>query len=277
MVPFGPQIEPYQTNNCFITKDPLLMARESWFEDSDFMIGGCSNEGDNFDNLNFQINIFFLVGLIMGFGFNLANDYTALTTLQNSNYFAPLLETGLAVDDPKAEEFGKILKQFYYGCTVPSKTNIEGYYCFANDYIFWHGIQRAVQVRAASKGKGKTFLYRFDVVTGMNYIKRLARAEEYSGAEHCADVVHLFSGTVQPPPSIDSIEFENIKKTVAIWTSFAMTGNPNCPEWEPIDGAEIPLKCFEIGTKSCSFIELPETERLNVWNSIYQQAGIDLF
>lgn len=46
MVPFGPQIEPYQTNNCFITKDPLLMARESWFEDSDFMIGGCSNEGE---------------------------------------------------------------------------------------------------------------------------------------------------------------------------------------------------------------------------------------
>lgn len=83
------------------------------------------------------------------------------------------------------------------------------------------------------------------------------------------------------PPEIDSIEFENVKKTVEIFTNFAINGDPNCDlfedEWKALESAELPMKAMNIGTDKCEFIELPETERLGVWNKIFEDAGLDLY
>lgn len=242
------------------------MARDAWSNSAvDCMIGGVSNEG-----------------LIMGYWFGVLKDFTALTMLNDSKYFAPLLETGFAADDPRSVEFGRILKQTYYGCTQPSKSNIEGYFYFAGDYFFWHGIQRAALLRAKTSTKNaKTFLYRFDVLTKLNYFKNFSKSDDYPGTEHGADFCYLFKGTFMPPPAIDSIEFENVKKTVDIFTSFAINGDPNSEwcnnEWKPIDSTELPLEAMNIGTEKCEFVELPETERLTVWNKIFEDAGVDLY
>lgn len=241
------------------------MARETWSNSTvDCMIGGVSNEG-----------------LIMAYWFNVLKDYTSLDILQkNPANFAPFLETGFDVNDPRSVEFGKLLKQTYYGCTQPSKSNIEGYFYFAGDYFFWHGIQRAALLRA-SKAKGKTFVYRYDVLTKQNFFKiNFSKSEAYPGTEHAADVCYLFKGTYIDPPAIDSIEFENVKKTVDIFTSFAINGDPNCSwceGWKPIETTELPIKAMNIGTEKCDFIELPETERLAVWNGIFEKAGVDLY
>lgn len=240
------------------------MAREAWSNESvDCLIGGVSNEG-----------------LIMGYWFGVAKDYSLLKILEDSKYFAPLLETGFSADDPRSIEFGKILKQAYYGCTQPSKSNIEGYFYFAGDYFFWHGIQRAALLRA-SAAKAKTFLYRFDILTKLNYFKSFSKSEDYPGTEHGADFCYLFKGTFMPPPAIESIEFENVKKTVEIFTNFAINGNPNCDwfsdEWKALKSTELPLKAMNIGTDKCEFIDLPETERLSVWNKIFEDAGLDLY
>lgn len=265
MLPFGPQIEPYQSDNCFIPKHPMLMARDAWSRDIDFVLGGTSNEG-----------------LLMAFAINLMGTDAPVTALQNSANFAPLLELELAPGDAKAIEYGKILKQAYYGFTIPSKTNLEGYFYYSTDYLFWHGIYRTVLSRVATGGQGKTFLYRFDVVTGLNFLKKLAKVEEYPGAEHAADIFHIFKGTIQPAPSIESVEFENVKKTVGIFTNFAITGNVNSSyignaEWEPVTSTQLPLKCLNIENEKCEFIELPETERMNLWDSIYEKAGVELY
>jgi cholinesterase len=240
------------------------MAREAWSNLSvDCLIGGVSNEG-----------------LIMGYFLNVEKDLSALDMLKNSKYFAPLLETGFSCDDPRSVEFGKILKQAYYGCTQPSKSNIEGYFYFAGDYFFWHGIQRATMLRA-KHSKAKTFLYRFDVLTKLNYFKNFAQCDIYPGTEHGADFCYLFKGTFMSPPAVDSIEFENVKKTVDIFTSFAINGDPNCnwtnDEWNSINSAELPLKAMNIGTETSEFIDLPETERLKVWNKIFEDSGVELF
>lgn len=228
------------------------------------MIGGVSNEG-----------------LIMGYWFGVLKDFSALTTLQNSKYFAPLLETGFSADDSRSIEFGKILKQTYYGCTQPSKSNIEGYFYFAGDYFFWHGIQRATLQRASKASKAKTFLYRYDVLTKHNFFKSFSKSDNYPGTEHGADFCYLFKGTVTPSPAIDSIEFQNVKKIVDIFTSFAINGDPNCDwcnnEWKAIESTQLPLKAMNIGTEKCDFIELPETDRLSVWNKIFEDAGVDLY
>lgn len=242
------------------------MARTAWSNEIDCLIGGTSNEG-----------------LIMGL-MNPTRNYDGALVLKNVNYFTPSLDLGLDPDGPKAAEYGKILKETYYGSSTPSTTNLEPYFNYIGDLYFWHGIQRIILSRAAASKikKGKTYVYRFDVVTELNFLKRSSKNDEFSGSEHTADLFHLFKGTFAPLPSIDSIEFENIKKTVAIFTSFAINGNPSCPEigddeWVPNDSTDLPLKCLNIGTEACNFVELPETERLNVWNSIYQQAGVDLY
>uniref|UniRef100_A0A1B0CB76 Carboxylic ester hydrolase n=1 Tax=Lutzomyia longipalpis TaxID=7200 RepID=A0A1B0CB76_LUTLO len=45
LFPFGPVIEPYIGNGCFIPRDPLEMAREAWSNSIPILIGGVSDEG----------------------------------------------------------------------------------------------------------------------------------------------------------------------------------------------------------------------------------------
>lgn len=57
-----------------------------------------------------------------------------------------------------------------------------------------------------------------------------------------------------------------------MWTQFAATGNPNGgevkgPKWEALKRGE-PIKCLNIDTE-LSFIQLPETKRIQFWDSIY--------
>lgn len=85
--------------------------------------------------------------------------------------------------------------------------------------MFWHGIQRAVQSRIKSGGKGKTFLYRFDVVTEQNFVKKWVKAEELPGASHGDDLNYLWKHDDYYPceqPKVGSIEFEMIMKMVRL-------------------------------------------------------------
>lgn len=241
------------------------MARNAWGNEIDCMIGATSNEG-----------------IVMGFELNLAKKYDGVEILQDAKYFTPFLETGLNLNDPKAIEFGQRIKQIYYGQLKPSKTNVEGFYYFMGDYWFWHGIYRAVLSRVALKSNGRTFLYRYDVDTGLNFTKILSKNTEVNGTEHGGDICHLFKGSVQSPPAIDSIEFKNVLKTVAIFSNFLIHGTPDCEElggvkWNAIEYSDGPLKCLNIGTNECTFVELPELPRLNVFSSVLIDAGIALY
>lgn len=69
---------------------------------------------------------------------------------------------------------------------------------------------------------------------------------------------------------------------VSLFTSFAITGDPNNSftgevNWEPVDSVELPLKCLSISEKKLEMIPLPETERLKVWDSVYNEEGVALY
>lgn len=69
---------------------------------------------------------------------------------------------------------------------------------------------------------------------------------------------------------------------VAIYTSFAATGDPNNAfisdvTWEPVTSVEHPLNCLEISERKLEMKPLPETERLLVWDSVYNDAGVQLY
>lgn len=107
LVPFGPVVEPYITDNCFLHKEPVDMASESWSNSIDFIVMGTSFEG-----------------ILRAF----VGEEKASNFLKNSSYFAPLWEFGLTPDDEEAKTIGNIIKGLYYkNDEEPSVENQEQY------------------------------------------------------------------------------------------------------------------------------------------------------
>lgn len=107
---------------------------------------------------------------------------------------------------------------------------------------------------------------------------------KYPGASHCDELPYLFktaAGTNIKAPALDSKEFMVIKKMVALFTSFAATGNPNNNEikenWEEIHNGDSPFKCFNINEEEDKMVPLPEGKRLETWNKIFKQENVDLY
>lgn len=103
---FGPTVEPYVTENCFIPEDPVKMARKAWSKDMDMMIGATSNEGILRVNSD-------------------ADKISAL--LQDSRFFAPLVQLGVDLKSEKAGVYGNQLKELYFGQSSPSVKNQQPY------------------------------------------------------------------------------------------------------------------------------------------------------
>lgn len=99
---FGPVVEPYKSENCFIPSDPILMARDAWSKDVNVMIGATSNEGILRANVD-------------------ADKISEI--LQNVNFFAPVNDLGIDVASDKARAYGERIKKVYYGNSSPSVTN----------------------------------------------------------------------------------------------------------------------------------------------------------
>lgn len=107
LVPFGPIVEPYITDNCFLPKEPVDMARETWSNSIDFIVMGTSFEG-----------------ILRAF----VGEDKAAKVLMNPSYFAPLLELGLSPNDGEAKSTGESIKKLYYKKgEEPSVENQEQY------------------------------------------------------------------------------------------------------------------------------------------------------
>jgi carboxylesterase type B len=66
-----------------------------------------------------------------------------------------------------------------------------------------------------SNGKGKTFVYRFDIDTSFNKFKLFEKSvADYPGASHADDLMYLFSNMLGADISIESEEFAAVKKMV---------------------------------------------------------------
>jgi cholinesterase len=260
IIPFGPVIEPYETDNCLVSKDPVEMARETWSNDIDLIVIGTSFEG-----------------ILRAF----ANEESAASVLQNPSFFAPLTELRLSANDEKSVEYGTRIKRlFYEEDEEPSVENQEQYLHFSSYLHVWHGLYRVIQSRSMY-AKGNTFLMRFDADGELNIFKKFVKkCEKYKGASHADDLFYLFSTTYNASPPKSSLEFSTIQKFIGMFTSFAITGNPNCNEVEhlaikPNDGSE-PLMCVNITLNEVAEIELPEAKKLKVWNSIYDEENVPL-
>lgn len=74
--------------------------------------------------------------------------------------------------------------------------------------------------RAASKGKGKTYVYNFNVVLGLNFVKNMLKDHEINEATHGEDGFYLFKTMMTPPVKVPSKDFDAVKRMVGIDSQF---------------------------------------------------------
>jgi carboxylesterase type B len=257
MFPFGPTIEPFDNGNMFLCDEFIRMAESSWGNEIDIMIGATSNEYALFEN------------------------FDSFKGLPDFNGFVPI-ELGLKIDSDSRSEYGKMLMKNYYGLLRPSKTNVVGTTQLINDICLWHPLYRVVKSRENSKKGGKTFIYRFDIDSENNLIKKYLKAgEKYREPVHEDDVPYYFKTNLGPTPAIDSPGFKGIKLMTSVLSEFAKVGNPNVPEigdveWKP-ESFDEPLLGLNIDEVKCEMKILPEQERIQVLSEIFKKEGKKLY
>uniref|UniRef100_A0A7G3AA86 Carboxylic ester hydrolase n=1 Tax=Lutzomyia longipalpis TaxID=7200 RepID=A0A7G3AA86_LUTLO len=251
---FGPVVEPQWSPNRLVTAFPREMARNAWGNSIPIMIGGCSEEG-------------FLL-------------YKEITTdkhfLGDLSNLVPW-ELCLNPQSGQSQNVAKTLRDFYFNGDATVQENIENHVKFLGDKYFWHGLWRAVRFRCNNAPEIPTYLYRFNFDSPeFNFLRVLLCGEGVRGTCHGDDISYIFkSGMVEKVPENGSPEHKVIEQMVAMWTTFATNGNPNCAEiaptkWLPVSPNGPPFRCLNIADE-VTFCLLPETERLAVWDSLYSR------
>ncbi|XP_055604380.1 uncharacterized protein LOC129752629 [Uranotaenia lowii] len=256
LFPFGPVIEPFVKSNCFIPKNPIEMCREAWSNRLDILIGGNSEEG-----------LFCLDGI--------KQNPSIMTSLDNFEYLVPL-ELDLVRTSQRCKELGKRLKTFYYGTTEPSFENKDGYLTLMTDKLFWHGLHRTLCSRVNSKTEAKTYIYRFSVDSEKyNHYRIYFCDKNVRGTAHADDLSYVFKNAFDDVPPKDSFEYRVMLNMIDLLTTFASNnGNPNggaTNDWEPVGREIVPYKCLNITNDGLEFIDLPERDRMQLWDSLYSK------
>lgn len=147
------------------------------------------------------------------------------------------------------------------------------------DKLFWHGIHRAILSRMSSLERGPTYVYRFNFDSPFfNHYRVMMCGKDVRGVCHADELSYIFSNDLAlSAPDANTAEYRTMQTMVELWTSFAITGNPNNPKseylkgikWEPLANNKTPFKVLNINEK-LEIIEVPEAKRMEVWDSMYE-------
>ncbi|XP_043655443.1 esterase B1 [Drosophila teissieri] len=165
------------------------------------------------------------------------------------------------------------LVKFHYGPRGITKNNITQILDLFSYKLFWHGLHRVVLSRL-SLAQAPTYLYRFDFDSPkLNLMRNQLCGDDIKrGVCHADDLGYIFHKQAQTKQPLDSPEFQTIQRMVGILTTFARTGDPNCPEtgpdqWLPVS-TKTPFKVLNIG-QQVECVTQVEKDGLEVWNGLY--------
>ncbi|XP_017052988.1 esterase B1-like isoform X2 [Drosophila ficusphila] len=255
MFAFGPTVEPYVGEDCVVPKSPVEMARDAWSNDLPIMLGGTSFEG------------LFMFPAV-------AANLKALDTLsQDPSRILPREVRDISTEEENAE-YSQRLIEAYFGDSPPSSKRLMNMLDFYSYKSFWHCFHRTLNARLAY-AKAPTYFYRFDFDSpNFNFYRaKFCRGHIKTGVAHADDLCYLFRSAEAWKLEKSSAEYRTIERMVGIWTAFAATSNPNCPEighvdWKP-SRKENPKPVLNI-SNDVTIVDLPEYEKLKIWDSIYK-------
>lgn len=142
------------------------------------------------------------------------------------------------------------------------------------DKLFLHGIYRTILSRQKLDGHGKTYFYRFNTDSPtQNHYKIRNCGPNVRGVCHADDLSYVFKNNFPQQLEQNSDELKVTKVMTSLFASFAISGDPNNSEikhlkWEAVEDIN-KIKCLNISNVT-TFIDHPEAERMNLWNSLYE-------
>nr|XP_032510783.1 juvenile hormone esterase-like [Danaus plexippus plexippus] len=128
-----------------------------------------------------------------------------------------------------------------------------------------------------SKYSSPVYMYRFNLVTELNWIQQMLGMTEHKGACHFDDVFYIFSNGMNREKYENSpILQEHIHRITKMWTDFAKTGNPTPDNslgvtWSPYTATG--KEYLQIGNE-LSMGRNAEKTRLDFWDRLYIEAGL---
>nr|AAF14517.1 alpha E7 esterase [Haematobia irritans irritans] len=258
MFAFGPTTEPYETPDCVLPKPNREMLKTAWGNSIPTLIGNTSYEGLLFISVGKQ------------------NPHL-IKELETFECYVP---GELVVEDrssPESLEIASILKKLYVRGETPT---LESFTELCSDFYFWYPMHRFLQLRFNHTVGSPIYLYRFDFDSEeiINPYRIMRYGRGVKGASHTDELTYLFWTMLSKRMPKDSREYKTIERMIGIWTQFATTGNPYSPEingmenttWDSLKKSDEVYKCMNIGDE-LKFIDLPEMEKLKVWQSVFNK------
>lgn len=124
-----------------------------------------------------------------------------------------------------------------------------------------------------------TYLYRFDYDSpDFNLYRKRYCGEHVRGAAHADDISYMFYCKEAWELPRDSENFRMIRRMISMWTSFARTSNPNCPElepviWKPVT-SEKPFQALNINIEPKMLPVLPNGKKWTFWLRLYKELPL---
>lgn len=256
--PYGPVVEKKRSG--FMSTQPRLIGRNSWSKHIPVVLSSASDEA------------------LLSRPAALAKGKSLISTID----FKELVprDIGRVLSDSELQSIGTKIRNYYFKDEKASHEQIlDDYVRMETDRLYVHGMQRMALARLRENQQQTTYMYRFNVESPtMNHLRILKCGQDCRGVCHGDDLSYLFKNV--HIKSIDDIG-ENEKKAISrmmdIFYNFAVGNDPNLDRvnafWVPINqqGRENKeFKCLNIA-QNLSFINLPEMDRMQLWNSFYDE------
>lgn len=263
VIPFGPTIEPFNTNGVFLNDQIPTLVQNAWGNNINMLIGATSFEA--------------LAMLPILRTFPEIFDMFA-----NFESYVPR-ELNVSRDSEESKKYAEMLKETYYGKLASTMTNIDGILFVGADNYVWFPAHRTVRYRLESGSTAQTYIYRFDADSENNVVKNLTLGLElYREPVHSDDFAHLFKTILHRPlTDMNEVSYNTLQLMVSLFTTFAKTGAPGGGKilWPSVESQvlsdDVILVGLNIKENSTEFMTLPEAGRVKTFDKIFDMERND--
>jgi len=248
----SPTIEGASNEPAFLSSRPLDIIRSGDYNQVALLTGVTNAEG-----------LYFIL------------DETIGNILEENFSFVVPREFEVESGSEKEAEIAQKIKEFYFGDTEPSREDIEQAVALYTDIVFGYPAYRSVLEHWETLS-APMYFYIFAAETELNFNKQVdPRLWEFPGAAHSDDLGYLFhtlfTPSVMETGSIEDLAWRNM---VALWTNFAIYGNPTPDDsngfvWPAVGENEFN---FVNITTNVTYSDVnPNQERMQFWYNLYEE------
>ncbi|XP_054283348.1 uncharacterized protein LOC129000409 [Macrosteles quadrilineatus] len=255
---FSPCVE-IKGKNKFLSDTPNKIMRSGEYNKVPTMLGVCQNEGSTFQSIPL------LTGLKVE---------EILSFINSSHEILVPHFLNLQPGSCKQKNAIKDITEFYFKREPLTLNNFSKYVKYHSDLQFNLGFSETRKYLVANSSL-PTYSYFFTNHSGCSS-KRIQQTIQLSSgcvfeSETCHgdDTIYIYKSPLTMP-ELTSEYRQAVSKHVKVWTTFAMTGNPNSEalgvKWKP--DTECSPCCMDIGTEWRMREGVPFTERTNFWHQL---------